>query len=215
MIEAVQDLIDGFYEKIEEEPALWEKIGRVTLYSMEFIAFSACSAAFVRKKRAIMVISPLNQIPQQIQIQEAQETPTAPQCTPEEKKKIEELFNAIAQHEASLGNPLTALRNPLVTYNLYKLGNEIKHVHPFALLLTVPRDSMSKILLSQNRFTISNVLNGIKEGIEREGTNLERTIPPFAIEMKKDPEEIKRLIETRDWKRFAHYLFDIPGAHEG
>lgn len=195
------------YKILIEKPQKWEIIGRITLMSCSLIAFSAFIPALWNKKKR--TYQPLLNTdctpPPEIEIADVTAKPNPlelPRCTPIEKEKIIELFETLAK---GMPGPFAGLR-------LYQLGKEIDHVHPFSLLLVMPKEKIKQIFKNGNNFMISNIINGIQKGMERElaRNKIHPYIPIFASETHKEDEKIKQLILAADWKGFAQYVLDIP-----
>ena len=121
-------------------------------------------------------------------------------CSEEERKIIVQLFSELADATWDL---------PLKTFHFNTLGNKIRHVHPLALLLSVPRDKIQSILRSRITLKKSTFVKQIGEGLLRIKPNV-TTLQDFAAQMGKDLSTLTQLIQERAWERFVHYLFDMP-----
>ncbi len=206
-----EDLHD-LYKTLIEKPQKWEIIGRITLISCLLIALSAfIPALWNKKKRTYQPLLNTDCTPlSEIEIADVTAKPNSlelPRCTPIEKEKIIELFGTLAK-----GMP-----GPLTGWRLHQLGKEIDHVHPFSLLLVMPKDKITQIFKNANRMMISNIINGIQKGMERElkRNKIHPYIPIFSSETHKEAGKIKQLILAADWKGFARYVLDIPVSREG
>lgn len=207
---------DDLYEvskSLEPERQKWEKIGQISFYVCSFSAISAFVPAALKKNRVYVPIQHGNAYVQSAPIEgpleEARE-PRAipvPQCLPEEKRNIEELFGTLADGGTNLASPFIGIK-------LYSLGNKIDHIHPLSLLINMPKETMRGIFNTKSEFRIGQVIGGIQKGMERElaKKNVLRFLEKFAQGMEKEIEPLKRLIQSADWRGFVQYLFDIPDA---
>jgi hypothetical protein len=169
----------------------WLSIGEKVAIASLFIAAAAAIPAMTRKKR---VFIPLRaEAPAQIQF----EPEEIPDCSPQDRAKIFEIFQTLA--EKTFFNP----------FRLKQLGEEIDPVHPFAFLLHAPKRHVQAIFRGAHIFKINGVLGGIEKGILREKADLDRYIPRFAEQMGKEAEPIRRLISESNWRELVHYLFDV------
>lgn len=196
------DVYKGLNPKLQE----WEKIGHTALISFSFIAVSAFIPALLKKKRIYSqsfpsIIAPTVEIVEPAPAGERPLPIPTPHCTPPEQRKVEEIFKTVAE-----GNMATLAWN---AFRLNTLGKEIDHIHPFSLLLAVPKEHMRAIFNEGNIFKIKNVMDGIKKGMEREKVQnkLERYIPAFAVEMGKTAEAIRPLIQTNNWRGLVEHLY--------
>lgn len=206
------------FDDASYDPPFTEKLGKGALYLTALSALSIALPAAVKKKRTYVPISitpsvspeppPVEEPPSPASLPDLlgaipppRRSPTpVPSCTEEEKTKITELFGTIATSNVfSLG--LNAGR-------LQQLGNEIEAIHPFSLLLTMPQQTMQQIF-QRNSFVITNVMEGIQKGFEREKENLELYLPSFASQVNREESRISQLIGRSDWIGLVRYLFDI------
>ncbi len=205
-------------EPFRPEPTNWELTGKVSLFAFSLLAIASLGFACCKKKRIYSYISDSPQVaPHPIEIAAAEPLPpprpAAPvslsQCTEKEEETVVYIFNAIADwsYTALLSDKLSDKED-----RLEKRGETIKHLHPFALLMAIPKPAMKKIFASPwlNSFQISNVMNGIVSGMKREKNNLTPHIPILAAKMGKDPERIASLTRSQEkWPALVDYLFDI------
>lgn len=209
-MEISTDYSDLKYEELPQDEG-WETFGKVALLDISFLSISLLVPALVKKRNYRVQIlnhaggsaEPAQQIVQQEEVQSVplEQLPSY-HCTSEERDKVIDLFTNIADRDASLAYPWVA-------YRLHTLGNEIQGVHPFALLLSLPKDKIRKILRSGNPFKTTPFLNGIRDGVLSRLNRMDRDIPEFAQDIEKNPERIRQLIQARDWSGLAHYLFDL------
>jgi len=213
-IDEAEDPFD-FYKALAPEPPMGEIVGRIA-----FLAASLCGAvsfvpAALKKTRIYTFIPGVANIPvaQEEVIEGAAEAPRpmeTPRCTPAECEKIRELFTSIADGGADLVLPWVAFR-------LHQLGNQIEHVHPFSLLLAMPKEKMRQILMSENPLKINSFIGGLSKGMAKEiGRNgIHHYLASFSAAMEKQEERIRQLIQAADWLGLVQYLFDTPAARAG
>lgn len=192
-----------------QEPKRSEQVGRICFLSCSIVAFSAFIPAALKKNRVYTPLFPNIDsviIPTQTasteNISEVLPHLLTPECTEDEKRVIAILFSTIATSGLDIAWKGIELR---------RLGNKINHVHPFSLLLAMPRDDIRTIFRSNNILKTTSVLGGIDQGMKKElaRENIERYIPDFALKMGKEEDEIRQLIHSSDWKKLVHYLFDL------
>lgn len=153
------------------------------------------------KKQRIYSISPPPSPP--LEMIDIPEPDVLPSCfTEENRKKVEELCNTMAQG-------LWA-----ITWNslrLNQLGAEIDHIHPFSFLLASPKEGMRAIFQTGALFIQNKMVDGIIKGLERDP--LEPYIDSFAKKMGADADRIRTLIDCKHWTRLISELFEVPVPH--
>jgi hypothetical protein len=195
---------DDFYKNLTAHPQESDHIGKTLFWLSSFIALTAVVPAVIKKNRIYTAWTGIaeGRAVQPIQVV-AEDAPLAPspQCTPEEKRKVENLFGTLA--DATVAN---LVWNAL---NLIRLGNEIDHLHPFALLFAMPRDKIRLTFVNGNRFKIQSVLDGINKGMQREiqRNNINRFIPDFCALMGVDENRVRDLIQHANWDGLMRYLY--------
>lgn len=106
--------------------------------------------------------------------------------------------------------------------NLYRIGKEIKPLHPFKFLSTIfcdkskelnLKECMRKIFHDFIVFKKRGVLKGIEEGMVREIDNLEPYLDDFAKCTGVAPNPIRVLIGKRDWEKLVLYLLGEVSEH--
>lgn len=199
---------DDSYEKDHQH---WEAPAKALLWASSIIGGSILGPALFKKKRVYNVVAsgdafiPAAPIeagaPEPVQ----ENLPEELRCPMAVKAKITRLFTIIADEDVVTNGPL-----------LWRLGGEIEdqhRVHPFTLLMNMPREKIRQIFNSQNWFytimRIPTIMSGVERGMNRERNRLDPLIPAFAREMHKEEEPIRRLIQAADWRGLVHYLFDI------
>jgi hypothetical protein len=202
------------YKALDTELQQWEKLGNIGLFSSAFVGGAACIPAAMKKRVYTFQSTGAPGAPAQAEAAVVEEVVAgvvpAPRCSPEERAKIVELFTSIADGGANLALPW-------VGYRLYQLGNEIRHVHTFALLQAMPKEKIRQTFIEASEFKMGKILNGISEGMQREiqRNNVNRYIPGLATAMGKEETPIRQLIQAADWLGLVRYLFEIPAAHAG
>ena len=200
--------------------AISEEVGKDLFWASLIIAGVPFCAAALKKNRVYVKYTPqfTQSEPAPVTVSETVEIPRAILCTEDERATITELFTGIADI------PYSSLANFFNGHakRLNDLGNKIRHVHPFALLIAMPKEKIRTIFASRDGFKIGRVLAGIGEGIKRESgmednirvrrDNVQELIPAFAHQIggDKTPEQIKQWIQTADWQSLVRYLYDIP-----
>lgn len=169
-----------------------EKIGCLTLLGFSAIAAIgmgwAVPAITGKKKRIYSLLSP---VPIEVAPEpEAPEHPMVPHCTPEEREKVAKIFTTMAKG----GLAIIA-----ATFRLIQWGKEIDHIHPFSFLLAAPKESARKILETGSSFAKTRLMEGVTKGMNREVKNLQPYVSSFATEMGKSPEQVRSLVQSRDW----------------
>lgn len=202
------------HDFLKEPSEGWEVIGCMGFAASIFIALSAYVPAAAKKKR-IYSIGPVlgPSVPQAAQVIEecvveeaGVEEPRRERgyaCSTTDRANIVRLFTEIAD--------ASTLDLVWKGFELRALGNRIEHVHPLALLVCVPKDKMRAILTSGNPMKTKPFMDNMTANLAREyiGGNLVPHIETFSQEFDKNEEEIRQLIQARDWANFVYYLFDV------
>lgn len=195
------------YKAMSTESQSWETVGRISLIACIGISASVFIPALVgkRKKWSFIPAVGINALQPPdggaADVDDPQLLP--PPCTPDERKKIKEVFGAVWQKN---------VYNPLVGVPLYFEGKKIEHVHPLSMFLVMSKKTMRGIFSTKEAMRIDGVKDGVERGMtrERDRNNLNRYLPAFAAKMKKDAGQIKQLIQADEWEGLVRYLFDIP-----
>lgn len=122
-----------------------------------------------------------------------------PLCTAYETGLIEELFTTIANHNS--------LQLFWKQTHLNDLGERIRNVHPFSLLLAMPKEAMRTILTKCNPITLSRVLGGIAKGMEENRATLPLYLDSFARKLNKNPQTIQDHLRHSRWEKLLNDLF--------
>jgi hypothetical protein len=200
------------YKAFSPETQHWETVGNIGIFSSAFVAMGAFVPAVMKKR--VYTFNPTNNgngaAPVEVAAAEGAEAAPAieaPRCTEPEREKIVELFSTIADGGANLAFPW-------VIYRLTQLGNEIHHVHIFALLQAMPREKIRQVFMGNSDFKKGKILEGINEGMQRElgRGKVNPFIPSFAASMQKEEALTRQLIQAGDWLALVQYLFEIPAA---
>ena len=204
--------LDPYDEVFLKKPSEdWEVLARMAFVLTIFISLSAYIPAALKKNRTYAV-GPLPNlgpsIPQLAQvIQPPREEVVVAQvgyaCTQKDRTKIVQLFTGIA--DATTWDLIWR------GLELKKLGNEIEHVHPLALLACAPKYKMHEILTSRNPIKIKPFMDNITQALSQEHNkgNLVAHIEAFAREVQKDKAQIRQWIQALDWSNLVYYLFDV------
>lgn len=215
--------------EIEEDPKVWEIIGGGLALDCYFLAgfMMICGSA---KKRRVIPLSigsaPISaslpvSIPtraplaDRIPVGAPASAPSPPtpfskpgedfHCSAEAAQKIHRLFTQVAD--------LNLLWLGWNCKNLEELGHEIEYkdrVHPFGLLKASPQEKIQKMFRDFIKKKKRDFIDGIERGIiKNHAINIEPQIAPFAKEMNKDPDEIRRLIQERKWEQLVRYTLEL------
>lgn len=182
----------------EPEDTFWQDCGNAVFGVSAIFAFVSVAGTWGNKRKVyVMLPSPTQGEPIIATVEQE-----VPQATDEEKEKIREIFKTVAEKGVGL---------VLEKNRLEQLGKEIEHVHPFALMETVPKHHMRAIFASKNPFKTKNVIDGIAKGILREieADNLHCYTARFAAKFGKSKVKIQNLINYRQWRPLVNYIYDI------
>lgn len=206
------------FDDASYDPPFTEKLGKGALYLTALSALSIALPAAVKKKRTYVPISitpsvspeppPVEEPPSPASLPDLlgaipppRRSPTPVPTCEDLEPKITELFQTIAN-----SNPVSLGWN---RSHLEELGDEIAEVHPFSLLLAMPKEAIRKIFNSYNVVAKNKVLEGIEKGMQRDQATLELYLPSFASQMNREEARISELIGHSDWRGLVRYLFDI------
>jgi len=209
---------EPYYDNLKSDPPcplLWQKVGRVVLWSSAFSGVSAFIPALVRKKR-VYVHGSVPQAhappPEPVAVVIDGDAPLlkAPRCTAEEEGKIRKIFTTIAEGGLSLAWPATRRE-------LERLGEEIDHVHPLEFLRCVPKNHLRTIFNETLPFKKDKVREGVAKNMERERTrnNLAQYIAGFAADMRTTDGAIRPLIQAGDWQGLVLHLIETSAVRGG
>lgn len=182
----------------------WAPVGKTISWGSSIIAAAAAFPAMFKKKRVYSQISATATNAGAAEVQEgppsAEELPQALRPPSEKRARIADLFNLTAEDFILNG----ALLNTI--------GAQVERdcVHPYAFLMSIPKDAIQQIFrLQLRRIPLYFITDGIARGMQRERGSLERLLPAFARSMQKESGPIRQLIQAADWQGLLRYLFDI------
>jgi hypothetical protein len=214
---AFNSLLDTPEPWTSESDFEWKKTGRTALAAFASIAVCAGAPAALARRRRPSYYTPIGgaaAAPVAVAAEEVMEpaqpaqqgVERAPRCSEEDAATIRRIYSTtantgvvgLAWQKSDLDAWVTSLRE--------------HGVHPFEILRRTPKESMQKILREGNRLKLGGMFDGIRKDMERERATLDRYTDGLALDMDKSPEELRPLIQERDWRAVVCYLFDIDDA---
>lgn len=219
MIELEAEKSDEVYKSYADE---LEPFGKKLFWGSSIIAAAAVVPVLFKKKRTYTVFTPLGNMGAPPLIEPALE----PALEPHEIPRLPPIFQLSAEVEEKILRLWNRIATSFPTPELWALGNEIENVeqvHPFALLMTIPKDIFVRIFSNNQNFLykmtcVPIILNGIGRGINRaisperpiQWPGFQELLPSFALHMRKEEARINQLILAANWKNLICYLHDIP-----
>ncbi len=216
-------------DRSEREPESYEKGGEKLFWASAFIASAVAVHAVVKKKRVYSFSPPVlmsgggeaRGIEEVIPEKPPEAVPKCPLPSAGEEKIVRDLFTNLA----TLGDSaLGVIKLGLKKTELKGWGNGIKHLHPFTLLIAMPKDAIRTIFSRRiitrpkSEFT-KNLLESIRNQWVKD--NILPLLPDFAEKMGRKREELEdrftQLMQQPDqgfdWcVEFVHYLYDIKSG---
>lgn len=183
----------------------WEPAGKTLAWGSSIIAAATALPAMLKKKRTYSQMTPIATNGGAVAVQEgpagSEELPLELRPPSEKRERIAELFNLTAEDFILNGARLNTVGAQV----------EADSVHPYAFLMSIPRNAIQQIFrLQLRRVPLYFITDGIARGMQRERGSLERLLPAFASSMQKETAPIRQLILAADWQGLLRYLFDIP-----
>jgi hypothetical protein len=181
-----------------------DKYGKLAFALCVITGLAAAAPGVFKKKRQYQLAPQMApEMTPPIAIPEAGDnSPPFPRGTEEQRNHVIDIFSTVATKWSwDLINEQKRLED-IEEY-------QIKWIHPFFFLHSAPKEHVQTIFRGWNRFKQSNVLDGIRRGMERERQNLELYLPSFAAAMGKPAEQIRPLIQAADWQGLVNLLYDI------
>lgn len=211
------DSVSSVTELQTEEPANWEKVGKVGFYLFSAIAIGSFIPAQCKKKKfhVVKLDGPIITSPsielQSVSVETDLSQPKVSSppnfkdlsCTKEQKTHIHEIISTLGtQGKMSLLWQQSHLR---------ELGDKIKDVHPLKFIAIIITDPYLKNCIGavwQDYFKRNGFLEDLIPSINREMEKgkFQIYIPNFAQEVGVNPDHLQKFIVTKDWENFIALL---------
>lgn len=210
-------------DRYESELKPYEEGGEKLFWVSAFIASTVAVHAVVKKKRVYSFSPPVlmsgggeaRGIEEVVSEKPPEALPKCPLPSPREEGIVQALFSDLA----NLGVIGLARKKK----KLQEWGNQIRHLHPFTLLIAMPKEAIrtifSRLITRPKSEFTENLLKSIRSQWVKD--NILPLLPDFAEKMGRKREEIEdrftQLMQQPDqdfdWcVKFVHYLYDIKSG---
>lgn len=201
-----------FIAHLASKPPLLGKVARLAFDLFSLIAFCLVLCVLFKRKRMYIPTKP-PPLAVQAPLADVLVIPNLPNytsCTGEQRAIVREIFDTTAKGNSAKG----ALILLNAKDRLEMIGRQIDAIHPFAFLEAIPRESLKTIKTSwwpHMAEASRRIQNGIATKIElkKSQNEIDRYIPHFAHNMRKDSDRISEMIEASDYHGLVKYLYNV------